>query len=99
MLPAHRFVGLSESTRSTVVVAGTLAGVGLAVLTPLTRLLASNSATTEVVLAWSLAMATTTGAIGALAALRYWKARADWSERLRKLVSSMPLTMFSVVFR
>ncbi|KAM3185981.1 hypothetical protein ACTXT7_005281 [Hymenolepis weldensis] len=85
MLPAHRFVGLSESTRSTVVVAGTLAGVGLAVLTPLTRLLASTSATTEVVLAWSLAMATTTGAIGALAALRYWKARADWSERLRKL--------------
>ncbi|VDN96558.1 unnamed protein product [Rodentolepis nana] len=85
MLPVHRFVGLSESARTTVVVAGALAGVGLVILTPLTLLLASTSATAEVVLAWSLAMATTTGAIGALAALRYWKARADWSERLRKL--------------
>ncbi|KAM7534493.1 hypothetical protein Aperf_G00000115415 [Anoplocephala perfoliata] len=85
VLPAHRFVGLSESARSTVVVAGALAAVGLGVLTPLTILLASTSATAEVVLAWSLAMATTTGAVGAIAALRYWKARADWSERLRKL--------------
>nr|CDS25630.1 expressed conserved protein [Hymenolepis microstoma] len=85
MLPVHRFVGLSESARTTVVVAGALAGVGLVILTPLTLILASTSLTAEIVLAWSLAMATTTGAVGALAALRYWKARADWSERLRKL--------------
>lgn len=98
MLPAHRFAGLSEGARGLIVVSAAVAAVGLGVLTPLAYLLGGGSATSEVVLAWCLCAATTTGAVAALTALRYWKARADWSERLRKLVRRVPIfCLFSVL--
>ncbi|VDM17490.1 unnamed protein product [Hydatigera taeniaeformis] len=86
VLPTHRFVGLSQGARGLVVATGVVAAVGLGILTPLAFLLTGiGSATSEAILAWCLCAATTAGGITSLVALRYWKARAEWSERLRKL--------------
>nr|CDS21395.1 expressed conserved protein [Echinococcus granulosus] len=86
VLPVHRFEGLSQGARGLVVATGAVAAVGLGLLTPLAFLLTGiGSATSEAILAWCLCAATTAGGTTALVALRYWKARAEWSERLRKL--------------
>ena len=85
ILPAHRFVELTESTRGGVILASAVAVAGLGVLSPLAFLFGFPD-TFEVTLAWCLSAATTAGATAALVALRHWKALADWSERLRKLV-------------
>lgn len=90
MLPEHRYLGLSEGARSLVVAGAAIGLGGLGVLTPLAHLLlpASASVSPELVLAWSFSATCTAGATAALVALRYWKARADWSERLRRLVNA-----------
>lgn len=100
MLPAHRFAGLSQGARGLVVATGAVAAVGLGFLTPLVFLLTDiSSATSEAVLAWCLCAATTAGGIAAVVALRYWRTRAEWSERLRKLVSSRERNKNCLVFR
>ena len=85
LLPSHRFIGFSESARGSVVVAAAVAATGLGVLSPLAFLFGSPG-TFEITFAWCLSAGTAAGATAILFALRYWKARADWSERLRKLV-------------
>lgn len=95
ILPDHRFLGLSQVARGLVLAAGAIGVAGLGVVTPLAYLVPSVfGGDPEVVLAWSMSAACTAGATASLAALRYWKTRADWSERLRKLVILFLLNLF-----
>ncbi|VDK41300.1 unnamed protein product [Taenia asiatica] len=86
ILPAHRFMGLSQGARGLVVTTSAVTAVGLSFLTLLAFLFTDiGSTTSEAVLTWCLGAVTTAGGITAVVALRYWRARAEWSERLRKL--------------
>lgn len=82
-------MGLSQGARGLVVTTSAVTAVGLSFLTLLAFLFTDiGSTTSEAVLTWCLGAVTTAGGITAVVALRYWRARAEWSERLRKLVSS-----------
>ncbi|VDD83346.1 unnamed protein product [Mesocestoides corti] len=85
ILPEHRFVGLSQAATRVVLASASMAVAGLCVLTPIAYLMGGGLGDPELILSWSFSAACTAGITAALVSLRYWKARADWSERLRKL--------------
>lgn len=86
ILPEHRHMGLSQLSQGVIAASGAVGLGSLFVVTPLTYFLGASS-NPELVLTWSISALSASVAVAAIVSMRHWKIRADWSERLRNLVS------------